>query len=336
MPLVIFRADASAALGAGHVMRCLALVSTFLANGWSVGFAATADTFATVPSLTAMNEHLVLPAPAEQELAALASRWPGGADILVVDHYRRGAVFERACRSWARRIVVIDDLADRSHDADVLVDSSTRTADSYSQLVPTHCRVLVGSAFALIRPEFERERAAALARRDGRPVGGILVSFGLTDDQNATALALTALGLAGFDGAIHVVLGSAAPNLAAIRQKIGCNATLHVEPPDMAVFMRDADLAIGASGATAWERCCLGLPSIILITAKNQRGIAETIAEAGAGINLGPIEGITAGQLAAHVRSFVADAARRRQIAQSAGCLIDAQGAQRIFSAMNA
>src|SRR5690606_9347581 len=118
--LVVFRADGGPSIGAGHVMRCLALASAFSEGGWRIGFAVSAGTKKSLPALVrGGHEIAILPDDEADEPAALARQWPDGADILVVDHYGRDAAFERACRPWARRVVVIDDLADRRHDADV-------------------------------------------------------------------------------------------------------------------------------------------------------------------------------------------------------------------------
>src|SRR3984893_7765253 len=158
---IIFRADAGPAIGSGHVMRSLALGRAFSAGGWAVGLAATRDTFEGVRALAEADvERIVLSSVPEHEAAELAAQSP--IDILVVAHYGRGAVFERACRAFAKRIVVVDDLANRAHDCDLVVDSNAASAASYHALVPATCRVLAGPAYAALDPAFHRARAAAL------------------------------------------------------------------------------------------------------------------------------------------------------------------------------
>src|SRR5262249_37733763 len=157
--------------GSGHVMRCLALASTLAEGGWQIGFAANAETYRSVAALSGSRIHcIMLPDAATEEPATLRRQWPRGADILVVDHYGRDTGFEHACRGWARRVVAMDDLSDRCHDADVLIDPGAESAACYNGLVPPRCRVLVGPKYAIVSPDFRLARQAALARHDGRPV----------------------------------------------------------------------------------------------------------------------------------------------------------------------
>jgi UDP-2,4-diacetamido-2,4,6-trideoxy-beta-L-altropyranose hydrolase len=323
----VFRADAGPMLGTGHVMRCLALAAAFSSNGWLIGFVATAETFATVPSLdSGATDRIIVSGVADEEPQALAARWRSGVDLLVVDHYGRDSTFETACRGWARRILVIDDLADRPHDADILVDSGRSSASSYRAFVPTSCRVLVGSEYALIRPEFTAARASALARRGGAMVTRVLVNFGFTDAVNATRIALSALASAGFAGAIDLVL----PDARGIPDVVPANTTIHVDVMDLSNLMAQADLAVGAGGASAWERCCLGLPSIIMVLAENQRGIAEMIAAAEAGINVGLAGNVTVARVADAFRALRDDGERRTRMTAAGARLVDGEGAMRV------
>ena len=140
----VFRADASPEIGGGHVMRCLALAEALEATGgWRCGFATRPESGAMVPSIRTLGcDPLELVGPAGDEPQALAGGWPGGCDLLVVDHHRREARFERACRPWARRIMVIDDLADRHHDCDLLLDQTAgRQASDYAASTRASCRI---------------------------------------------------------------------------------------------------------------------------------------------------------------------------------------------------
>ncbi|MBY0431842.1 MAG: hypothetical protein K2Q10_11635, partial [Rhodospirillales bacterium] len=110
----VFRADAEPAIGGGHVMRCLTLADALAARGWRCHFACRPGTPEMVLALAASG-HAVVPL-ADPSPAALAARWPAGCGLLVVDNYGLDAAYERACRPWAGRILVFDDLADRPHD----------------------------------------------------------------------------------------------------------------------------------------------------------------------------------------------------------------------------
>jgi UDP-2,4-diacetamido-2,4,6-trideoxy-beta-L-altropyranose hydrolase len=332
MKRVVFRADAGVAIGSGHVMRCLALSRVFSAVDWSVGFAATKETFDSVKAFASFNfKKLILAAGIEEEADLIAMRWPKGADVLIVDHYGRDKLFERACRGWAKRIVVIDDLADRAHDCDLLFDSNAMSDIPYRQKVPKTCRIFVGPSYALLDPAFARARPAALCRRDGRPVERVFVSFGQIDADNVTERALAALDAARFDGAVDIILGRAAPNLAAMETHVNDRVTLHIDISNVPELMSRADIAIGAAGATSWERCCLGLPSIVIRIADNQRFLGPLLAQSGAAIDLGPHNTVTDAEITDAIKSVLTDERKRRLMAEAASRLVDGEGTRRTF-----
>jgi UDP-2,4-diacetamido-2,4,6-trideoxy-beta-L-altropyranose hydrolase len=331
MKRIVFRADAGAAIGSGHVMRCLALSQAFLADGWLAGFAGTRETFKSVNAIEKADiERLILDDLVENEPHSIAAHWPN-IDVLVVDHYGRDAKLERSCRPFAKRIVVIDDLANRLHDCDLLVDSSTTSEASYRDLVPASCHVLVGPSFAPLAREFRQARPLALSRRDGRSVEHVLLSFGQIDPQNATELVLDALDAAGYTSIVDIAIGSAAPHLMALRKRTNQRIKLHIDNPNMSALMSSADLAIGAGGTTSWERCCLGLPSLILEIASNQRGVIATIEQAKAGIGLGSIQQFSMERVAGAVHTLLADDNKRMQIAMAGANLVDGRGIERIM-----
>lgn len=330
MSLVVFRADGGPAIGAGHVMRCLALAAAFEDAGWSIGFAASANTFQSVRALgVSRYEKLRLPEVENAEVAAMSQHWPAGADVLVVDHYGRDAEFERACRPWARRIVVIDDLADRSHDADFLVDGAS-SETSYSTLVPANCAVLAGPRYAIVHPSFLQARPHALARRQAKKVDRVLVSIGQTDPANVTAIALSVLDAVEFGGNVDVALGSAAANLPEIQKDAGGRIKLHLNAMNMAALMTAADVAIGAGGVTSWERCCLGLPSVVVTVADNQRTNVANLIQANAALSAGGVDPMLPDRIGAGLRTLLLDREKRIETAEAAASLIDGEGPRRI------
>lgn len=318
----IFRTDASVAIGGGHVRRCLVLADALAEAGWAIGFVCGAAARSIVPALTSRGFAVTEPAAFDNA--------PVRCDLLVVDDYRLDAAFERAARGWAKRILVIDDLANRSHDCDVLLDQSPgRTCEAYAGLVPKDCALLLGPSYALLDPRFRA------ARRQRRPIGKIeriFVNFGTTDTANATSLALDALGVAQLGAGIDIVVGSAAPHLTALRAKVaalGTDASLHVDHDDMAALMRGADLAIGAGGVGALERCALGLPSAILTVADNQHDNARALAASGAALYWGDIGDRTANEIAAALKLLAGDQAGRAAMSDAAAALVDGFGAAR-------
>ncbi len=326
----VFRFDASAALGAGHAYRCMTLAEALTRLGWSCHCLVNREAAATVPQLK-NNPSFTL--------SDATDAAPEKADWLIVDHYQLDAEWEASNRGWADRILVIDDLADRPHDCDILLDQTLgREEGDYAGLVPADSRLLTGSDYALLRPAFARARQAATARRAGAEgVKRILVSLGATDPENHSLLALQANAESGLAVAVDVVLGAGAPHLPAIRAQVAGmtqKTRLHVEVNNMPELLARADLAIGAAGSSTWERCCLGLPSLMLVIAENQRMTAEAVAAAGAArLIAGPREGL-AGQIAAALKDLASDAAALRDLSSKAAGICDGRGSDRVGLAL--
>ena len=333
-PLALFRCDASPLIGAGHVMRCLALAEWLREAGWRIGFAVGKETVPTVPTLAASGFRLCVLSDEEPEPEALRQQASGRADLLIVDHYKRNAAFETSCRSFANKILVLDDATGRDHDCDIVVDAAASNEECYAGHVPAHARVLTGLAYALVRRSFVTHREMSLARRDGRPVQEILVSCGATDPGNATAAALDSLDDVADNISSIVVLSSRAPNIDAVRKQLHGKARLLTDVQDMAELMTNADLAIGASGSTAYERAVVGLPSILVTVADNQRGIARQMTEGGAALDGGMLDRGLVARLRTLLASLLSDPALRRRLAQAASALVDGRGALRIALAI--
>lgn len=221
---------------------------------------------------------------AEETLAALRGR---NLDWLVVDHYALDARWEWRVRAATRRVLAIDDLADREHDCELLLDQGPgRLPGDYTRLVGAGVRLLVGPRFALLRPEFARLRPDA-ERRSRTMTRRLLITLGGVDGGDATSAVLRGLaGLGISEGfSVTVVMGSLAPWLDKVRaaaSALPCEAEVRVDAADMAALMQDSDLAIGAAGITALERCSMGLPSIGIVLAANQRSSAQALARSGA------------------------------------------------------
>jgi UDP-2,4-diacetamido-2,4,6-trideoxy-beta-L-altropyranose hydrolase len=340
-PRAVFRCDASAALGGGHVSRCLTLARALRDRGWSCAFAVSVETAAAVPRLHgAADAILTLGVAAADEAARMADRFGGEADLLVVDHYARDMAFETACRRWTRRVLVIDDLADRRHDADLVLDQTLgRSPFDYAGLVPPHCRVLAGSGYALLHPAFAANRPAALSRREGCVAPRrILVAFGATDPGNATSMALRAIAASRLALEVDVILGAGAPHRKAVRAELTAMphpTRLHVEieAESVAALMTAADLAIGAGGTTSWERCCLGLPTVVLETAANQRAVVRALVERRAAVFAGQPSSVSVQAVARVLRHVALDVGSRARMARAAAQVCDGRGVARVLDA---
>jgi UDP-2,4-diacetamido-2,4,6-trideoxy-beta-L-altropyranose hydrolase len=258
-----------------------------------------------------------------------------GPDWLVVDHYRLRRADEHALRAPGRRLMVIDDLAERPRDCDLLLDPGYgRVAQDYRGLVPEGAQVLVGPRYALVRPQFASAREIALARRGETPVRRVLVSLGLTDVGGVTGRVVQALRPVLGEVQMDIALGSAAPSLGAIEALADPRISLHVDAVDMARLTAEADLAVGAGGSSTWERACLGLPAATIILADNQRDLALRM-EAG-GLTVA-VDAGSPGWQARLKRAFAAlaaDGSRRRAISTRLAAHCDGLGSERVAAAI--
>ena len=292
---VMFRCDASAEIGSGHVVRCLTLADGLARRGALVSFVCRpqpGDLVSFIERSGYRVQRLDSDRPDWASDAAETARLAReqAVDWLVVDHYLLDARFEERFQLAGVKVLAIDDLADRPHACDLLLDQNLcrEPASRYLGLIPTSCRALLGPRYALLRPEF------SLARRQLRERRGecrrLLISFGGSDPTQETAKALAALELLDDHGLLlDVVVGGSNPQAGALRDACaalpGCS--FHYQVDTMAKLMSRADLALGSGGATTWERCFLGLPSLTVVVAANQRLTTEAVALAGATWNLG-------------------------------------------------
>jgi UDP-2,4-diacetamido-2,4,6-trideoxy-beta-L-altropyranose hydrolase len=335
-PRVMFRADASAEVGAGHVMRCLALAATLRQRGAATAFASRTLPPALAQALGVQGIALHALAAAEDDArasAAVASRM--AADAVVVDHYGLGAAWECSQRGAGRHVLAIDDLADRAHDADILLDQNLgRSAADYARWLPADRTCLIGPGYALLRPEFASARAASLAARAHGALRHVAISLGGGDPQDATLHVLRALAGAGLPGGLRlsVVLGPLAPTFRQARElaaALPCAVDVLSAVDNMAGLLAGADLAIGAAGGSAWERCCLGLPTLLLVLADNQRAGAAALAAAGAARLLGGLDQLPR-TLPAALRELHQDNDALRAMSRAAAAVTDGLGAQRV------
>lgn len=312
---IAFRVDAGIKIGTGHVIRCLTLATALKDHGAECIFICrpheghlldyiAEQGFLTQalpdrPTLERIDENDAPPhaswlgtdqiADANDTHAALAKRLGSNAvDWMVVDHYALDARWETSLRSACTRLMVIDDLADRLHDCDLLLDQSLgRDAADYDLLVAPAITLLIGPQYALLRPEFPRLRAASLSRREYPKLQNILVTMGGIDKDNATGTVLDTLASCKLpDGVqITVVMGAQASWLDHVREQalaMPFPTDVRVGVHDMAALMSESDLAIGGGGMTSIERCILGLPTILVIQAQNQIKQAGELERAGA------------------------------------------------------
>lgn len=258
-------------------------------------------------------------------------------DWLVVDHYALDTRWEEQVGAHFSKVLVIDDLADRPHGCDLLLDQNlNRRPADYDHFRPPHASLLIGPHYALLRPDFAELRSYSLFRRREGRLNRLLISMGGIDKDNTTGALLNALQSCDLPDACKttVVMGMHAPWLAEVcaqaAQMPSVEVLVNVE--NMAQLIAECDLAIGAAGTSAWERCCLGLPSLTMILADNQRGGALALSKIGAVSLLGGGSCLT-DELSVKITEFRAvENMRRMQEACRSVC--DGMGALRVVEAM--
>ncbi|MGK9167875.1 UDP-2,4-diacetamido-2,4,6-trideoxy-beta-L-altropyranose hydrolase [Inquilinus limosus] len=336
MPRIAFRLEASAAIGGGHAMRCLSLARALADRGAECLFLVNEEAEAVVPALAAVARRTVGPEP-EAAVAAVRAAWPDGADAAVCDLYRWTAPQECAFAAAARRLLVIDDLIAAPHHCDWLLNQNFGAdVAGYDGLLPPGCRRLIGLDYALLRPDFAALRPTALQRRGaGRP-RTILVSLGLTDVGGITGRVCAALATIPDFARAEVVLGPAAPSIARVQAIAATDPRFrcHVGLEDMARAMLEADAAIGAMGSSSWERCCLGLPTLAVTLADNQRPTAQALAAAGIVALAGDAAALDDAALRTAITGFLADGDRLNRLSRASAALCDGLGAGRAAAAI--
>ncbi len=314
---VVFRSDASLDIGAGHVMRCLTLANALATRGARCSF-IMAEHEGNLMTLVKSAGHAVYMMKlafdqrkaafddpghdyeswlgrTPQEDAALTTEILAGMgkpDWLVVDHYGIDHRWEWLLRPYARRLMVIDDLADREHECDVLLDQNLgRKAVDYSHRVPEQCTLLIGPRHALLRPEFHRLRGYSLTRRGNGVMNHLLITMGGVDRANVTSTVLALLPGCEFQRTVKVtvVLGLQSPWVNEVKSlardlSASMDVQVLVGVSDMARLMADADLCVGAAGSTSWERCALGLPGVLVCLAHNQESGLKALVANGAAL----------------------------------------------------
>lgn len=352
---IVFRTDASQQIGSGHAMRCLTLADELQRRGADVMFVCREHPSHLIGLIEGKGYKVVrlpqseveyIPSPEDVAHAAwLGVTWEqdaaetiaslGNAEPywLIIDHYAIDQRWEEKLRSHVGKIMAIDDLADRPHDCDLLLDQNLYQAmeTRYDDLVPSACQKLLGPKYALLRPEFAVARKS-MRQRDGQ-VRRALVFFGGVDPTNETEKTLQALaGINDRQFEVDVVVGGG--NLYKEQIKKFCETHdgfhYHCHVDNMAELMAAADLAIGAGGTATWERCALGVPSFITVLAENQQELAEVGARQGLFFYLGKSETVSSKRILNAIKIFASSP--ECMLSYSAHCLatVDAKGTHRV------
>jgi UDP-2,4-diacetamido-2,4,6-trideoxy-beta-L-altropyranose hydrolase len=364
---VVFRVDSSFVIGTGHVMRCLTLADRLTLEGIECLFICRQFSGDIINHILSQGyfvhvlKHgniISLESGTSNSLESggddgdLYSQWLGvsqdvdsaqcesflseiNPDLLVVDSYSLDYQWELKVKKYCRFLLVIDDLANRRHACEILLDQNFgRVISDYYQLVSEKCQLLCGSDYALLRPEFSRLRTESLKKRDYIKCHKLLITMGGSDIDNATSSILLGLkeNSKSSQLAITVVMGQSAVWVREV-QNLAANLSLNIEikfaVPNMAELMMQNDVAIGAAGSTSWERCCMGLPTFMVVLAENQKFIAQKLAFSGAGSIL-PYRSDNKAEF--EINNTFFDLKRLRSMSEISAKIIDGQGLNRLSS----
>ncbi|WP_179140713.1 UDP-2,4-diacetamido-2,4,6-trideoxy-beta-L-altropyranose hydrolase [Chromobacterium haemolyticum] len=329
---VLFRVDAGGSVGAGHLMRCLALARYLTEASYEVVVACAA--------LEAEYERLMREAGCGRlllddglTLARDAQLCADYADLhqfdgVVVDHYGLDQAWESRLRGSGRILLVIDDLANRPHVCDALLDQNdcASTTSRYDELLPADSEFFLGPKFALLRCEFAvlRERCAPRGE-----LKRLLVFFSASDEKNETAKALAGIAQCQRAWQVDVVTGASHPDVAGIARTCREQGWAHHHQVEyMAALMAEADLSLGSAGSASWERCAMGLPAILVQLADNQAEVMRCLLRHGAALSLGAAERVQASHYAQALDAFGPQ--KLAAMSQAAFELVDGKGVTRV------
>lgn len=338
---LLLRADASAAIGTGHVMRCLALAQAWQDAGGRATFACAEMPASLVNRLQAEGIETArveaAAASSNDSTATAAIARTENAVWTVVDGYRFSPAYYGALRAEGVRILALDDMAHlERYPVDFLLNQNLNaTSERYAGKAEA-VNLLLGTRFALLRREFLhwRDHPRTYAREATR----ILVTFGGSDPENVTAKAIAALAMQqkpAFEA--RVVVGGCNEHLAALESLVGrSNGSIRLERDvrNMPELMAWADLAITAGGSTSWEMAFMGLPALMLVLSKDQEGVADSLQQRGVVLNLAWADRVSTEQLATAIHSLVNDSGLRQKMSEAGRRLVDGLGSQRVTQAL--
>ena len=304
------RTDASPVIGGGHFVRCLNLAKYLVKRGAKVSFLSRNLGHDLISQILAANcQAIDLPShdtTITQEADNYQS-WLGTEEqndinqclnlisdknsfSIIVDHYGVDEEWLGIAKKSCGKLIVLDDLAQRRLDVDIVVNQNLGwRAKDYFHLVGPETKLLIGPQYALLSENYAS--AGGNLKRDftnSIPLR-VLVSLGGADVENVSGKVARVLEKMQFplDFEVTIVVGSMNPNLESLQQ-ICRNSSGKIKLLQGKNNLVDAylshDLAIGAVGGSSWERCCLGLPTILVPIAENQKPAAKNLDNAGAGI----------------------------------------------------
>jgi len=337
---LLIRADASTAIGTGHVMRCLALAQAWQDAGGQAVFAMAESTPAVQSRLRAERCE-IYPVSAsigttEDLRQTIALAMGRACDWGVVDGYQFGSDYQRGLKAKNIRFLFLDDYGHSArYVADLVLNQNVSASPTLYSRKERYTQLLLGPRYAMLRREFKvwRDWKRTIPPTCSR----VLVMIGGSDDGNVTATVIHALGLLAVrELETTVVAGGSNPHFAELRDRAarsGLRIRVLDSVSNVGELMAEADLAVSAAGSTCWELCLLGLPSLVIDVADNQTAVARELHKRECAIHIGNRK-ITAEAVAAGMASLIEAQEARQGLSRRARELVDGMGATRVVSSL--
>ena len=355
---ILIRTDASVKIGTGHVFRCLTLANILKDRGCKV-------TFCLIDISNSLNNKIVdlghdlklLPTnkilnkyhPEEEwvkkdqindcEMAIDVCQ--SFYDLVIIDHYGLSIFWEKHSKKFAKKILVIDDLLTRKHKCDFFLNQNLGFEISdYNLLINNSCISFFGPQYAILREEFTKSKDSSLRRKESKTKNKIMISMGGADVDNVTKKILQIIGKLNLQTSfeIDVILGSANPwikEVALFLKELKVNTKLHIDTQEISQIMSESDIAIGAGGSTSWERCCLGLPSIIISLAENQIAISKSLHACGAALYIGGLnQNNFDSKLVNAINTLLTDSILYEKMSRKSASIVDGHGTDKLIESL--
>ena len=345
--MLIIRADASTQMGTGHVMRCLALAQAWQTDGGQVYFCTHKDfpvTLAQRLATEGINRLEIAPLPGSlaDALETITCCQNYHSPWLVLDGYHFDASYQQTIKAAGLQLLVIDDYGHAdSYCANFILNQNIDADASLYPRINPKTQFLLGCEYTLLRREFWSWRDHARYQLRKSPPGSslrILVTLGGSDPDNVTLKVIQALQLVNSDNLeVIVVVGGSNPHYEKLQTEVAKSRiliTLQQNVTNMPELMAWADIAIAAGGSTNWELAFMGLPSLVITVADNQKDITAKLDRQGVIINLGWHQNVTIEGLSLAIQDLIGDRPHRETMSKKGQQLVDGNGAKRVVSAM--
>ncbi len=332
MKCIGIRADGSADKGIGHIMRCIAIAQEFRDRGIKPIFIIKKNK--SVSNLLSEHDIEYIDIKSidiyseieEVEKILKTIKF----DYFLTDSYWLNNEYLERLKRLSKILISIDDNSLYQYPSDIIINSNIYAKDLNYKFKNNNCITLLGTKYSMLRKEFQNINPIKIKSKVKR----ILVTMGGTDINNFTPIVLDSLSEIEDNVTIDVVVGS----LFKCSEKLidmareNKNINLIFNPTNMKEVMEKCDLAISASGTTAYELGVLGIPTILISQIDNQINIANKASDLGMMINLGKYDEIDSLEIYKIVKKLINDVDMRKRMNEIAISIIDSNGVRNIVN----